>query len=315
MNKNNDTTMNTGRATTPDAAPDDGHPAGGGRSGLNPAQVTASALAAATSTFALSYFGVVGTIAGAALGSVVTVVGNDVYLRSIRRTTETVNKIAPVVVPVRDTGRRTATRPLPPVPGPPPPPPGAVGREPATEQTAVAAAGTEPADETARPGPLGRLIARYGRTKVLVGASAVLFLVIMAAVLLLEVGTGKPLSDTVRGRDGSGTTLFDTGGSGGGADPTESPSPSTEPGESSTPDPGEDDGDTSTSEPTPTPSESPSEEPSESPSEESSAEPSPTPTEPAEPDESAPEPEAPQDVEPEQEQPPADDGAAGDPGQ
>jgi hypothetical protein len=57
-------------------------------------QVLASALAAATATLALSYLGVAGTILGAALASVITVVGNYVYSRSLSRTHKAVRTLA-----------------------------------------------------------------------------------------------------------------------------------------------------------------------------------------------------------------------------
>ena len=55
-------------------------------SALSITHILASALAAVTATFAASYFGVSGTIIGAALASVVTVVGNTLYSHSIQRT-------------------------------------------------------------------------------------------------------------------------------------------------------------------------------------------------------------------------------------
>ncbi|MDR1634070.1 MAG: hypothetical protein LBS27_03945 [Bifidobacteriaceae bacterium] len=64
----------------------------GGR--ISVIQVLASALAAVTATVALSYLGVAGTIMGAALASVITVVGNFVYSRSLDRTHKAVKSLA-----------------------------------------------------------------------------------------------------------------------------------------------------------------------------------------------------------------------------
>ncbi|MDR3107526.1 MAG: hypothetical protein LBU05_04940, partial [Bifidobacteriaceae bacterium] len=62
--------------------------------GISVIQVLASALAAVTSTVALSYLGVGGTILGAALASVITVVGNFLYSRSLDRTHKVVKNLA-----------------------------------------------------------------------------------------------------------------------------------------------------------------------------------------------------------------------------
>ncbi|MDR2565459.1 MAG: hypothetical protein LBC97_05245 [Bifidobacteriaceae bacterium] len=69
----------------------DGKKQGGGISVI---QVLASALAAVTSTVALSYLGVAGTILGAALAAVITVVGNFIYTRSLDRTHKAVKNLA-----------------------------------------------------------------------------------------------------------------------------------------------------------------------------------------------------------------------------
>jgi len=56
------------------------------KGGLSLTQVVASTLAAVTATAALSLFGVAGTVVGAAVASILTVVGNHLYTESIRRT-------------------------------------------------------------------------------------------------------------------------------------------------------------------------------------------------------------------------------------
>jgi hypothetical protein len=60
--------------------------AAGETSGLKPAQVVASALAAVTAAFLGSTLGVAGTVTGAGIASLVTTVGSEVYLRSLRKT-------------------------------------------------------------------------------------------------------------------------------------------------------------------------------------------------------------------------------------
>lgn len=57
-------------------------------SGIRPAQVFATALAALTGAFLASRLGVYGTVAGAGLFSVMTTVGTELYLRSLDRTRE-----------------------------------------------------------------------------------------------------------------------------------------------------------------------------------------------------------------------------------
>src|SRR3954453_16825129 len=85
--------------TEPGAAP-----ARGRRFDLSATQVMASALAAITATVAASYLGVSGTVIGAAVASVLTVIGNAVYGHSLRSTGNRVRATAglpPRAVPVR----------------------------------------------------------------------------------------------------------------------------------------------------------------------------------------------------------------------
>lgn len=57
------------------------------------AQVVGGALAATTAAVAASTLGVAGTLAGAALGSVVATVGGSLYIYSLRRTSDTVRTV------------------------------------------------------------------------------------------------------------------------------------------------------------------------------------------------------------------------------
>ncbi|MEK8227028.1 hypothetical protein NKG05_14580 [Oerskovia sp. M15] len=76
--------------------------------GLSVTQVVASALAAVSSTVLLSYLGVAGTIIGAGIASVLTIVGNNIYTRSILKTRRQMKAAlqAGVVMPVGKNGRK-----------------------------------------------------------------------------------------------------------------------------------------------------------------------------------------------------------------
>ncbi|TAM84348.1 MAG: hypothetical protein EPN43_12635 [Jatrophihabitans sp.] len=66
-----------------------------GRVGLSSTQLVASALAAVTATVAASYLGVSGTVIGAAVASVLSVLGNAVYSHSLRQTGSRVRAAVP----------------------------------------------------------------------------------------------------------------------------------------------------------------------------------------------------------------------------
>lgn len=75
---------------------------------LNPVQVAAGALAAVSSAVGASFFGVAGTLIGAALGSVIASVSTALYTESLRKTNEGLKRVltrrpvdgAPVAGPV-----------------------------------------------------------------------------------------------------------------------------------------------------------------------------------------------------------------------
>lgn len=207
---------------------------------LSLTQIIASALAAVSTTVLLSYFGIAGTIIGAGAASIITVLANYAYTRSIQKTRD---QLKPVVtqlvqagaVTTRPRGSTTATLPT-------------VARDGGTQpMTAVRAEGSDdtsvtapltaqvrrgtgdtavlqamapgggaPDDaaagpaEPARPGPWFRLIDRYGKGKVLTVSAVALFVVVMGVVLVAELAIGKPISDAVRGQEGSGTTFSRT---------------------------------------------------------------------------------------------------------
>ena len=78
------------------------------KSALKPAQLAASALAAVTAAFLGSTLGVGGTVAGAGIASVVTTLGSEFYLRSMRRTRAAARKTAKVLA-MTDTRLRQET--------------------------------------------------------------------------------------------------------------------------------------------------------------------------------------------------------------
>jgi hypothetical protein len=140
-------------------------------SALSITHILASALAAVTATFAASYFGVSGTIIGAALASVVTVVGNTLYSHSIQRTRQRVRSVVPL---------------------------------PTLGMASKAVADPSPGDTTAASPP--RRIAIPWR-RVAVGAAG-LFMIVAAIVTGIEIAAGRPLHSIVHDHSGSGTSLF-----------------------------------------------------------------------------------------------------------
>ncbi|WP_052372548.1 hypothetical protein [Amycolatopsis taiwanensis] len=69
------------------------------KSGLKPAKIAASALAAVTAAFLGSTLGVAGTVAGAGIASVITTVGAEVYLRSLRKTQAAARRTKEAITP------------------------------------------------------------------------------------------------------------------------------------------------------------------------------------------------------------------------
>lgn len=261
---------------------------------LSLTQVLASSLAAVSTTVLLSYFGTAGTIVGAGIASALTVVANYVYTRSIQKTREQLVPVVGKVVQVttgastpRGTGTTAAVAAV---------PRGTVavddrsGTDPAVEDepsdprtTGVAEADEErgPGDEgatttdvaaTDAQNPWLRLVDRYGRGRVLTVTALALFVVVMGVVLLVELVIGKPISDAVRGVEGSGTTISTTR-SGDTTTPT-TPTPSTTI-------PAEDPTTVPTHEPAPdvTPTDEPTLTPTEPPTESPTTDPTTPPTE------------------------------------
>ena len=163
---------------------------------LSITHILASALAAVTATFAASYFGVSGTIIGAALASVVTVVGNTLYSHSIQRTRERVRSVVPLttlgmVSKAPDATMPDATMPDATMPD-------------ETMPDATMPDETMP-DETTAAKPPPRVAIPWRR--VALGAAG-LFVIVAAVVTGVEIAAGRPLTDVVHDQSGSGTSLF-----------------------------------------------------------------------------------------------------------
>jgi hypothetical protein len=143
---------------------------------LSITHILASALAAITATFAASYFGVSGTIIGAALASVVTVVGNTLYSHSIQRTRQRVRAVVPLTTL-------------------------AMMSKAVAEKTAET---TAPAETT----PTGHSRHLWIPWKHVAVGAVGLFVIVAAVVTGVEVIAGRPLTNVVHDRSGSGTSLF-----------------------------------------------------------------------------------------------------------
>ncbi|MFB8230138.1 hypothetical protein [Cellulosimicrobium sp. NPDC055967] len=268
---------------------------------LSLTQVLASSLAAVSTTVLLSYFGTAGTIIGAGIASALTVVANYVYTRSIQKTREQLVPVVGKVVQVTTGGSTpreratttTVTTAVASVPrgtvvvdGSAPEADSATGTaaDSATGAEAALALGGDAtggadgdpvAPEGTEPEPPQnawlRLVDRYGRGRVLTVSALALFVVVMGVVLVVELAIGKPISDAVRGVEGSGTTISRERPTGTDAPATPAPSdPAVDPSTVPTQDPA----------PSTTPTDEPSTTPTPDPTESPTVEPSPEPTTP-----------------------------------
>jgi hypothetical protein len=147
------------------------------RAKLSAVQVAASALAAVSSAVVASFFGMAGTLIGAALASVIATVGTTLYTESLRKTNEGLKRVLITRQPAAPTAKEpvAASRALPPRLDPRRPP------------------------DTLR-GP------RWSR----VGVYAVaVFVVAMGIVTGIELIGQKPVSALVGNSHSSGTTTID----------------------------------------------------------------------------------------------------------
>jgi hypothetical protein len=215
--------------------------------GVDWLKAVAGALAAVSTTVLLSTLGAAGTLIGAAVGSIAATVATAVYSQGLDRSRARVRQLAvrPGAFPV------DPAAPVPPV-----------EPTPASDDPAVRRAG----------GWLERLRSlRWGR---LLPAALVMFLVVIAAVTVFELASGRTLASTVRGDDSGGTTISHvTGNSSGSKHRTPTPSDDASP----TSEPSGSTGSPSASA-TPSESTSPTAEPSESAAPTESATPTPTET-------------------------------------
>lgn len=146
---------------------------------LSVTQLIAGAAATVTATVAASYFGVGGTLIGAGAVSVLSTVGATVYQRFLDHGKERLV----ARIPMRADAR-----------APDGPAHGGGDRGP----------GGSDGDTDGRSTP---------RWYVLLGAAAGIFLTVMGLVTGFELFTGRPLSDTVQGRVGRGTSVHPARGS------------------------------------------------------------------------------------------------------
>ncbi len=185
---------------------------------LSPIQVLASAVGAVLAAVIASYFGVKGTVVGAALGSAVATIGTALVAHSMERTNEAVR---PVVDRLRDPG---APAHAPPPPVPPPPPPSTLRRT------------TGPLRGGSMSGAAGRGRGVFRDNTLpwstLIGAVLGVFVLAMLAITGIELALGNPLP-TIYGTSvphGSGTSvsgLFNSGTSHPTTTTTSSPHPTT----------------------------------------------------------------------------------------
>lgn len=205
--------------------------------GLSGAQLLAGAGAAVTSAFAASRIGVGGTLVGAAVGSVISTIAAAAYAHSLTTAGRRLRRI-PTVIRTVPAGSEDAA-----------------ARVPAVDETLVLPVVEETTTTTSADER------RRGGIKALVAGGVAIFLIAMAVITVLELGIGRPVSDS--GSDsGGGTSVGRL--LGGSQEETPTPSPTT-------PSPTTTDLPTVTSSPSdsPTPQASPSQTPT-------SGEPSPT---------------------------------------
>jgi hypothetical protein len=221
-------------------------------------KTAAGALAAVTTAVLLSTLGAVGTLIGAALGSVAATIGSALYAQGLARSRDAVlkaqetalHKVGIAQAEVRRAGRREGDE-------------QEAHLDLADERLGEA---KEDLDEAAQEaGPLSwreRFVVLPWRRIALLAAAT--FAVVVLAITAFELFTGESVAQRTGGSDSQGTTIGGvTGDSGGDGKPDK-------PQDSQQPSPSESFSDS--------PSERPSEEPSETPTESST----PTPTTPTE---------------------------------
>jgi hypothetical protein len=176
-------------------------------SGIDIPKTLAAALAAVCAAVAGSFLGVAGTLAGAAIASIIGTVGTEIYARSLKRGAEKLQTYAPTFVKA----------------------PAAVGTPP------VEAATEEEAPSQTVPAGTGGAL-RWKRIALIAGA---VFVLAISALSMVELFAQRSVASMV-GHNSSGTTtvssVLDGGGSQQSDDPA--PAPSATPTETETTEPG-----------------------------------------------------------------------------
>ncbi|MEC3982790.1 hypothetical protein, partial [Amycolatopsis sp. H20-H5] len=183
------------------------------KSGVRIASVLAAALAAVTAAVLGSTLGVAGTVLGAGVGSIVTTVGGELYLRSLQRTRDAAAKAREALA--TSGGRRIrAQQDLTPQDRAAPGQTVLLPVNPADQPTVnlrlpsgESGTGTESDTETSPGQEPSRL--RKLRWPLVIGTSVLAFVVAIIAITGFEGATGQKLG----GNGNGGTTLFG-GGSG-----------------------------------------------------------------------------------------------------
>lgn len=165
------------------------------RFGLSWTQIMAAGFASITATVILSFFSISGTLIGAAVFSMASAVGNAVYGQSLRNTQDRVLDVLPVGK--ADPASPTVVLPV-------------------TGDDEPAAADDEPKlPSAAAPGTLSRRA-----WKRIALTALTIFAFVISVVTAVELIAGRPLTDVLRGDQGSGTSLFGGTTDGGAAVPT-----------------------------------------------------------------------------------------------
>jgi hypothetical protein len=148
-----------------------------GKPELSGTQLIASAAATMTATVAASYFGVAGTLIGAGAVSVLSTAGATLYQHFLDRGKAQIAGKMPARTP--------AGRPM----------------------TGVRAGGQRDGRVPAGAAAGGTIRRSWPAWYVLTGAAAGVFLVVMGVITAFELLTGRPLSNTVHGEAGRGTSV------------------------------------------------------------------------------------------------------------
>jgi len=165
---------------------------------INPIAIIAGALASLSAAVVASYFGVAGTLIGAAVVSVVSSLGAALYAGVLGRGQGLVQRTATTVLHVSDrTGKHSA--PNRPAAGPPQ---GAAGASaPGSGETSAgspAPTAASPSGGSPRAGGIGW---PWRRSMVVVGAAALIFAIAIGAVSGIEAAIREPISTALGVRD------------------------------------------------------------------------------------------------------------------